>query len=49
MNWLSGTGAVGVSGNLTTYYNEIQAGVYDGVIVFALAAAPASSTKSRRM
>ena len=34
------TGAVGVSGNLTTYYNEIKTGVYDGVIVFASAALP---------
>ncbi|WP_233270325.1 C4-dicarboxylate TRAP transporter substrate-binding protein [Chachezhania sediminis] len=40
VNWLSGTGAVGVSGNLTTYYNEIQTGVYDGVLVFASAALP---------
>lgn len=40
LNWLSGTGAVGVSGNLTTYYNELQTGVYDGVIVFATAALP---------
>ena len=40
INWLSGTGAVGVSGNLTTYYNEIKTGVYDGVIVFASAAVP---------
>ena len=40
INWLSGTGAVGVSGNLTTYYNELQTGVYDGVIVFASAALP---------
>lgn len=40
MNWLSGTGAVGVSGNLTTYYNEIKTGVYDGVITFASAALP---------
>ncbi|MEN8742343.1 MAG: C4-dicarboxylate TRAP transporter substrate-binding protein [Phaeobacter gallaeciensis] len=40
INWLSGTGAVGVQGNLTTYYNEIQTGVYDGVIVFASAAFP---------
>ncbi len=40
INWLSGTGAVGVSGNLTTYYNEMQSGVYDGVIVFASAALP---------
>ncbi len=40
INWLSGTGAVGVQGNLTTYYNEIKTGVYDGVIVFASAAVP---------
>jgi TRAP-type C4-dicarboxylate transport system substrate-binding protein len=40
INWLSGTGAVGVSGNLTTYYNELQTGVYDGVVVFASAAFP---------
>jgi TRAP-type C4-dicarboxylate transport system substrate-binding protein len=40
INWLSGTGATGVAGNLTTYYNEIKAGVYDGVIVFASAALP---------
>jgi len=40
LNWLSGTGAVGVSGNLTTYYNELKTGVYDGVIVFASAALP---------
>ena len=40
INWLSGTGAVGVAGNLTTYYNEIKTGVYDGVLVFASAALP---------
>lgn len=40
INWLSGTGAVGVSGNLTLYYNDIKTGVYDGVIVFASAALP---------
>ena len=40
VNWLKGTGAIGVSGNLTTYYNEISTGVYDGVIVFATAAVP---------
>lgn len=40
LNWLSGTGAVGVSGNLTTYYNDLQTGVFDGVIVFASAALP---------
>lgn len=41
VNWLSGTGAVGVSGNLTTYYTDLQTGVTDGVIVFPTAAAPA--------
>lgn len=41
VNWLEGTGAVGVSGNLTTYYNDIQTGVFDGTIVFPTAAAPA--------
>ncbi|MEP5154580.1 C4-dicarboxylate TRAP transporter substrate-binding protein [Planktotalea sp.] len=40
LNWLGGTGAVGVSGNLTTYYNELKTGVFDGVIVFASAALP---------
>ncbi len=41
VNWLKGTGAVGVSGNLTTYFNSLKTGVYDGVIVFATAALPA--------
>lgn len=41
VNWLDGTGAVGVSSNLTNYYNEIQTGVVDGTIVFPTAAAPA--------
>lgn len=41
VNWLENTGAVGVSGNLTTYYNDIQTGVADGVIVFPTAAAAA--------
>lgn len=41
VNWLEGTGAVGVSGDLATYYNDIQTGVYDGVITFPSAAAPA--------
>lgn len=40
INWLSGTGATGVAGNLTTYYNELKTRVYDGVIVFASAALP---------
>lgn len=41
VNWLEGTGAAGVSGNLTTYYNDLQTGVTEGVIVFPTAAAPA--------
>jgi len=41
VNWLKDTGAVGVSGNLTTYYNDIQTGVAEGVIVFPTAAAAA--------
>ncbi len=41
VNWLKDTGAVGVSGNLTTYYNDLQTGVIDGVVVFPTAAAPA--------
>jgi TRAP-type C4-dicarboxylate transport system substrate-binding protein len=41
VNWLEGTGAVGVSGNLTTYYNDLQTGVTEGVVVFPTAAAPA--------
>ncbi|MDA9207829.1 C4-dicarboxylate TRAP transporter substrate-binding protein [Octadecabacter sp.] len=40
LNWLSGTGAVGVAGNLTTFYNEIQNGVYEGAFLFASAAIP---------
>lgn len=41
VNWLEGTGAVGVAGDLATYYNDIQTGVYDGVVTFPSAAAPA--------
>lgn len=41
VNWLEGTGAVGVSGNLTTYYSDIQTGVFEGVITFPTAASPA--------
>ena len=41
VNWLKNTGAVGVAGNLTTYYNDIQTGVAEGVIVFPTAAAAA--------
>lgn len=32
VNWLSGTGAVGVSSALNAYYNDIQAGVYEGAL-----------------
>lgn len=39
-NWLSGTGAVAVSANLATYYNEIKTGVYSGVVVSPSLAAP---------
>ncbi|WP_323781070.1 C4-dicarboxylate TRAP transporter substrate-binding protein [Thalassovita sp.] len=41
VNWLKGTGAVGVAGNLTTYYNDIKTGVAEGVVVFPTAAAAA--------
>lgn len=40
VNWLNGIGAVGVSGNLTTYYNSISTGVFDGAIVFASSILP---------
>lgn len=40
VNWLDGTGAVAVSGDLTTYHNDIQTGLYDGVVTFPTAAAP---------
>jgi TRAP-type C4-dicarboxylate transport system substrate-binding protein len=35
--WIKNTGAVAVSGNLNTYYNSIQTGVYEGAIVFETA------------
>jgi TRAP-type transport system periplasmic protein len=37
-NWLKGTGAVPVAGDLTTYYNSIKTGVYDGTLTFMTAA-----------
>jgi TRAP-type C4-dicarboxylate transport system substrate-binding protein len=40
-NWIKGTGAVAVASDLTRYYNSIQTGVFEGVIVFATAALPA--------
>lgn len=48
VNWLKGTGAVGVSGNLTTYYNDLQTGVIEGVIVFPTAAAAAKLHEQAR-
>ena len=38
--WLEGTGAVAVDGSLTTYYEQIQTGVADGVITILTGAAP---------
>lgn len=40
-NWIKGTGAIAVSGNLNTYYEDLKSGVSDGVIVFGGAAASA--------
>lgn len=39
-NWLTGTGATPVAGSLSTYYNSLQTGVYDGIITFESAIAP---------
>jgi TRAP-type C4-dicarboxylate transport system substrate-binding protein len=38
--WLEGTGAVAVDGSLTTYYQQIQTGVAEGVITIMTGAAP---------
>jgi TRAP-type C4-dicarboxylate transport system substrate-binding protein len=38
--WLEGTGAVAVDGSLTTYYQQIQTGVAEGVITILTGAAP---------
>jgi TRAP-type C4-dicarboxylate transport system substrate-binding protein len=40
LNWIKGTGAVGVQGHLAAYYNDIKNGVYDGALTFATAAVP---------
>lgn len=40
LNWLKGTGAVPVAGALTTYYNALSTGLYDGIVVFESAVAP---------
>ena len=41
LTWIRGTGAVSVVANLTTFYNDIKTGVYDGVVLFATGAAGA--------
>jgi TRAP-type C4-dicarboxylate transport system substrate-binding protein len=33
-NWVRDTGVVAVSGDLTTFYNSMQTGVYEGIITF---------------
>jgi TRAP-type C4-dicarboxylate transport system substrate-binding protein len=33
-NWIKNSGAVAISGNLTEYFNGMQTGVYDGIIIF---------------
>lgn len=38
--WLNGSGAVPVAGAYTTFYNEIQTGVYDGHIGWITASTP---------
>ncbi len=37
-NWIKGTGAVAVAGNLKTYYNDIKTGVSEGTLTFATGA-----------
>lgn len=39
-NWLQGTGAVPVDGALTTYYTNIQTGVTEGALSFAVGILP---------
>src|SRR5450759_1032912 len=39
-NWLRGTGAVPVDGALTTYYTNIQTGVTEGALSFAVGILP---------
>ena len=41
-NWLRGTDAVAVSTQVSEYYNNMNTGVYDGVIAFASAIMPFS-------
>ena len=39
--WLKGSGAVAVASGLPSFYNDIKAGVYNGVLVFPSGGAPA--------
>lgn len=39
-NWLKGTGAVAVAGNMSEYYQGLQSGIADGVLVLTSAAFP---------
>lgn len=39
-NWLQGTGAIPVDGALTTYYTNIQTGVTEGALTFAVGVMP---------
>ncbi len=41
VTWLEGTGAVGVAGNLATYYQDLSTGLCQGVVVFLTGALPA--------
>lgn len=41
VTWLEGTGAVGIAGNLATYYQDLSTGACQGVIVFPTGALPA--------
>ena len=39
LNWIEGYGASGVQIDLTTIYNDLQTGIYDGVLLFPSSAA----------
>ncbi|MBK8008840.1 MAG: C4-dicarboxylate TRAP transporter substrate-binding protein [Rhizobiales bacterium] len=40
-NWINGTGAVAVGGNLSTYFEDIKAGASEGALAFITGAWPA--------
>ncbi|MFN0164670.1 MAG: C4-dicarboxylate TRAP transporter substrate-binding protein [Burkholderiales bacterium] len=39
--WIKGSGAVAVAAGLPSFYNDVKSGVYNGVLIFASAAAAA--------